>query len=118
MACNIHVDEELILPNGFKQLIGSAIFDSSYGGEASEYFNLCNYLNPDCYPLVTTSPAAGYQINHDQGTANAGAVSAYYYIGNNEAANVVGCNFALGNVKAETDLSAVNFRFTAIGKGL
>jgi len=73
--------------------------------------NLSNFFKSSTSPFVClTGGTGGYVLDHNQGTAAAGKVLAYYTSTKNGAAG------ALDEVANATDLSAVNVSFFAIGQ--
>ena len=72
--------------------------------------DLSNYFKTATYPTVIISACAGYVLEHDQGTAAAGKVLAYYTSTKNGALG------ALDQVADSTSLAAINALFIARGQ--
>jgi len=102
-----------VLPGGEKMLRGTLLVSNNYytGGAG---MNVANDLKATGSPTVAVFPADGYIFEHDQGTASAGKLQAFYSILN--GLNGANFNTSLKEVIANTDLSAVNAIFIAIGQ--
>jgi|19_taG_2_1085344.scaffolds.fasta_scaffold00455_9 hypothetical protein len=109
MALTVAVITEALLPGGAKILRGTFTLDSNYvtGGETMD---LSDYLKSSVVPTVICGNDGGYVLEHDQGTAAAGKVIAYY---NDVNAST---NAALVAVAQNADLSAINSTFVAVGQ--
>ena len=115
--CVHYVTKKTVLPGGELMLRGIATMSSSYaaGGDA---LKLSNYLTSTTSPTVVPCSADGYVVEHDQGTAAAGKLIAYFNVLNSTTTNGSAQNAALYQVQTGKDLDAVNVVFVAIGTGI
>jgi len=113
MALTVKVIDSTLESGGQKTIRGSILFDSSYPA-AGETMDLSSYLKSGGSPTVIVDSGSGaYVLRHNQGTAAAGKVQAFYVAMN--AQNGAHLNASLVEVAATTDLSAVNASFIAMG---
>ena len=115
--CVTYVTKKTVLPGGELMIRGLATMSSSYaaGGDA---LNLSNYLTSTTAPTVVPCSADGYVVEHNQGTAAAGKLMAYFNVLNSDTMNGVAQNTALYQVQTGKSLAAVNVVFVAIGTGI
>lgn len=108
MAVTIKVLTSTPLPGGQRMAHGSMLFDSSYptGGETMNIESLGFKGGGD--PTVLVQPSTGYVFMHNQGTAAAGKVKAYYTTN-------VHANAALVEVVNTTNINTINTTWLAIG---
>ncbi len=115
MPVTTKVDFDNLLGGGFSLVGGTLVMDSS-SATAGDVMNLANIFSPSSTPTVIIAAADGYMLEHNHGTANAGAVVARY--GNHNARNGVSETIPFVVVANATDLSSVNTTWFAIGQSI
>lgn len=114
-SCVVKVDTTTPLGNGYRLAAGTAKLSSSVAA-GGDQLNLANagFLESGlCY--VSVGSASGYVLESNATNATFGGVGARFMILNTTTVNGAESNVALYEAVSQ-DLSAVNFKWSAIGQ--